>query len=472
MVVPENRVKVPVRRCFSKNPDMLKCVFGIERQEKGSEKMVSKPNEEQMRVMLERRSGRETERCGDHRTTSERDYSRVIHSAAFRRLQNKTQVLGLGESDFYRTRLTHSMEVAQIGASITKHLEVTCQGNERAWLPDTRQIEAICLAHDIGNPPFGHGGEIALDSFMRSYGGFEGNGQTLRVLAKLEKYSESHGMDLTRRTLLGILKYPVKYSDAKNEKAFEKNKNFPPPKCYHDDEADVITWIFEAFTEKDRQRFVELKERQDKHHKPLHKGLDTSIMELADDIAYGVHDMEDAIVLSMLNEKDCEKAKNKIPEALSKNGFHVEKLFSEKKYEVKEAVGALVNYFITNVSLVSKDNFEHPLLKLNAVFSPEAEALLDVFREIVRERVIFSQNVQLLEQKGQMMIRGIFEKLCDAPFRYLPENTREKYREAKNTNTNPERIICDYVAGMTDEYALRIYQMMFLPGYGSVFNRL
>lgn len=416
------------------------------------------------------------QREGDHRTTSERDYSRVIHSAAFRRLQNKTQVLGLGESDFYRTRLTHSMEVAQIGASITRHLECICSDEEKAWLPDTRQIEAICLAHDIGNPPFGHGGEIALDSFMRERGGFEGNGQTLRILAKLEKYSKSHGMDLTRRSLLGVLKYPANYSAVVNMKVFEKDGNSPPPKCYHDDETDVVEWILDSFPESDRKRFVEAAASRDipeaKHGKPLHKGLDTSIMEIADDIAYGVHDMEDAIALNMLKERDCEGAKEKIPEALKQSGFEIAHLFSEKKHEAKRAIGALVNYFITNVTLTSEGGFEHPLLKLNATLSDDVKKFLDAFGTIIRERVIFSQNVQLLEQKGKLMIREIFEKLNEAPYRYLPEDTREEFREKEEKSSNPERIICDYVAGMTDEYARRIFQMMFLPGYGSVFNRL
>lgn len=428
-------------------------------------------------MMHQRRSGDNSQRKDDHRTPSERDYSRVIHSAAFRRLQNKTQVLGLGESDFYRTRLTHSMEVAQIGASITRHLECTCnKATEIAWLPDTRQIEAICLAHDIGNPPFGHGGEIALDAFMRDKGGFEGNGQTLRILAKLEKYSESHGMDLTRRTLLGVLKYPASYGDVKNETVFKNDGSSPPPKCYHDDEIDVVAWILEPFPENDRKLFVEATERVDtpeaKHRRTLHKGLDTSIMEIADDIAYGVHDMEDAIALNMLKERDCEGVKEKIPEALKKSGFDVAQLFSEKKYIAKGAIGALVNYFITNVSLHQKGGFEHPLLNINAYLSIEAEDLLGAFRKIIKERVIFSQNVQLLEQKGKLMIRNIFEKLREVPYQYLPEDTREKYRVSEEKNCNPERIICDYVAGMTDEYARRIYQMMFLPGYGSVFNRL
>ena len=384
-------------------------------------------DENQKEHLYARRSGENMQREGDHRTPSERDYSRVIHSAAFRRLQNKTQVLGLGESDFYRTRLTHSMEVAQIGASITRHLECICTDEEKEWLPDTRQIEAVCLAHDIGNPPFGHGGEIALDAFMRDKGGFEGNGQTLRILAKLEKYSQSHGMDLTRRSLLGVLKYPANYSAVANKKVFEKDGNNPPPKCYQDDEIDVVKWILESFPENDRKRFVEVTERQDtpeaKHGKPLHKGLDTSIMEIADDIAYGVHDMEDAVALNMLKERDCEGLKERIPDDLQPGWDLRTALFSDTTYEAKHAVGALVNYFITHVALRRKEAFEHPLMQLNAVLSESSASFLDEFRKLIKERVIYSQNVQLLEQKGKLMIREIFTKLKEAPDRYLPEAT-------------------------------------------------
>ena len=126
-------------------------------------------------------------RDNDKRTEWERDYARLIHSAAFRRLQSKTQVLGLGESDFYRTRLTHSMEVAQIGTGILRSLKAKYKNQDQEIydvLPDEALMNAICLAHDIGHPPFGHGGEVALNIRMREHGGFEGNGQTLRIRRK------------------------------------------------------------------------------------------------------------------------------------------------------------------------------------------------------------------------------------------------------------------------------------------------
>ena len=158
------------------------------------------------------RQGNNTRRPDEIRSEYERDLSRLIHSSAFRRLQSKTQVLGLGESDFYRTRLTHSMEVAQIGSGILSQLNIRYPvgvATEAEFLPHPSLMQAICLAHDIGHPPFGHGGEVALNYCMRAYGGFEGNGQTLRILTQLDKYTESNGLDPTRRLILGVLKYPA-----------------------------------------------------------------------------------------------------------------------------------------------------------------------------------------------------------------------------------------------------------------------
>ena len=157
-----------------------------------------------MDVWTERHLSQQDNRPGDHRSCYQRDKARILHSAAFRRLQAKTQIMSVGQNDFYRTRLTHSLEAAQIGTALVAQLRnKTTDVQLQQILPDDALMESLCLAHDLGHPPFGHGGETALNHKMLNYGGFEGNGQTFRIVGKLEPYTESGGMDLCRRTLLG-----------------------------------------------------------------------------------------------------------------------------------------------------------------------------------------------------------------------------------------------------------------------------
>jgi dGTPase len=253
----------------------------------------------------------------DPRGEADVDYARVIHSGSFRRLQGKTQTLNLGDSDFYRTRLTHSLEVAQIAGGIELHFQKKFQNHPAIkYLPDTRMIQAIALTHDLGHPPFGHGGEIALNYCMRDDGGFEGNGQTLRILSRLEKFSDKCGANLTRRTLLGVLKYPVLYNVVCNPIKMPQlhadttsisiidRKASKPPKCYMQSEQDVVDWILAPLEPEDRSRFCSFEQKIDDHHKANHKSFDCSIIDLADDIAFGVHDLEDALSLRLLNQED------------------------------------------------------------------------------------------------------------------------------------------------------------------------
>lgn len=441
-------------------------------------------------VWEERRSGNNRSRSKDFRSSYERDYARIIHSAAFRRLQNKTQVLGLGESDFYRTRLTHSIEVAQIGAGITEKLKKdmgkeTQQENTQeidSILPCDRLIQTICLAHDIGNPPFGHGGEIALNELMWELGGFEGNGQTLRILSKLEKYSESYGMDVTRRTLLGIIKYPCNYSLLCNDSRYKKNNEFKPPKCYLDDENDVFQWITNPFSSSDKQLFQEYKkpyspsDKKHFHGKTKFKSLDTSIMELADDISYGVHDLEDAISMGLIKLEHWNEHINGLEDfdiGENKKIFRIRtNLFSNEKYKIKDSIGDLVNYFITNVGIKIVQNsegiFATPLLKYNVFLPPQPLKILHSLHDIVRSQVIDDPKVQLLEFKGQQVVKQLFEVFASDPKRFLPKTTLARYEK----DNKKIRVICDYISGMTDEYATKLYQTVFMPQCGSIFERL
>lgn len=411
---------------------------------------------------------------------AQRDRARIIHSSSFRRLQSKTQVLGIGESDFYRTRLTHSLEVAQIGSGICEHLKEKYTGNQSylEWIPTMSQIEAICLAHDIGHPPFGHGGEVALNFYMYDCGGFEGNGQTLRIVSKLGEYSPSQGLDLTRRTMLGLLKYPVLYNEVSS--ITEENREqhnilnidgFKPPKCIHDDEKDILNWLLNGIPDSELALFRKT-EMGDKGLKSKYKGFDTSIMELADDISYGVHDFEDALALQLVTYKQWEE------EVLDKIGsnnpisqssdFYNEKLFSESNKERKHAISKLIGYFISNIEINETPQFEVPLLRLQATMYPDAKALLEIFKSFVFKNVIKRPEVQTLEYKGQQIVLKLFEVLQENPKRLLPASTYSKYQEAPNK----KRVICDYISGMTDSYATKLYHKLFSPNMGSIFDRM
>jgi dGTPase len=440
------------------------------------------------RNVWEERRLDEPRRAGDVRTEYERDYARLIHSSAFRRLQAKTQVLGLGESDFYRTRLTHSMEVAQIGVGILKWLQSHHANDEKivSALPESALMNSICLAHDIGHPPFGHGGEVALNLCMRDSGGFEGNGQTLRILARLDKYTEKHGLNPTRRLLLGILKYPSSYRMTAQENAYGavpqpswlcKAGEQHPPKCYMNDECDVVEWILKPLSDIEKQEFTKVQPHKSGHLKPIHKGLDTSIMELADDISYSLHDLEDAISLGMITKKDWDcnnDAKEDLFKKCGQNSSDLgDELFSEESYKRKRAIGGLVHEFIKNIEISAADilGAETNLVAWNAYMHDDHEQLLNHIFDLVKIKVIKSSNVQQLEFKGQKLVIELFDALSSDPERLLPESSLKRYK-AENDASKKKRIICDFISGMTDEYATRLYEKLHYPHKGSIFDRM
>lgn len=411
----------------------------------------------------------------------QRDRARIIHSASFRRLQSKTQILSLGESDFYRTRLTHSLEVAQLGSSICEGLraryaerpEIVC------IIPSTSLIESICLGHDLGHPPFGHGGEVALNFFMKSEGGFEGNGQTLRIVSKLGEYSPSHGFDLTRRTLLGLLKYPVTHSQVSNysdtpETVTTNIEYSKPPKCIHDDESEVLEWILKPLTEKDKSLFTEIKTNDGKHHKSTRKSFDTSIMNIADDIAYGVHDLEDALALGLVSLQQWKNDvlqlsdKFKTSPIVTEKNFYNDNLFSDSNKQRKHAISKLVGYFVKNIEIIHVTDADSNLLKFNATLYEEASEALSAIKDFVLKYVIKRTQVQALEFKGQQIITKLFSVYLENPERLLPPNDRHRYEETNKS----KRVICDYIAGMTDLYATKQYRRLFIPDIGSIFDRL
>jgi dGTPase len=250
-------------------------------------------------------------------------------------------------------------------------------------------LQAIGLTHDLGHPPFGHGGEVALNYCMRNNGGFEGNGHTLRILARKETFSKKDGSDLTRRSLLGVLKYPAPYSKVRNpalEARLDESrtsirvidrKASKPPKCYLDTENDVVDWILQPLSDADRDLFQTVKPREGEHGKPIHKSFDCSIMDLADDIAYGVHDLEDAIALGLISPQEfkahvtddhcasfLDYLKRKYPDESANDvyGAFVRSLFGSGDQR-KHFINRMVAHLMMNISIVTIDGFAEPLLR-------------------------------------------------------------------------------------------------------------
>ncbi|OOF42912.1 dGTPase [Rodentibacter rarus] len=429
----------------------------------------------------------------DYRPPFRRDRGRILHSAAFRCLQAKTQIHAIGENDFYRTRLTHSLEVAQIGSSLVAQLkyaeafhhlseqlnwaQTDLQKQLKGVLPSNDLIESLCFAHDIGHPPFGHGGEVALNFMMNQYGGFEGNAQTFRILTKLEPYTENAGMNLTRRTLLGVVKYPTILDNASPQYAhlphltsvdarYIKISDWKPGKGIFRDDLAMFHWLLENLSENDRTLFTSVQKVRStsaEFLKTRFKSLDCSIMELADDIAYAVHDLEDAIVTKIVNQHQWQEAQAALAQIpypwLEKNIPQISQgLFSDKHFERKNAIGALVNFFITNVRWMLTEHFDEPLLRYNAELPKPVVMALNVFKKFVWKYVIRSVDTQRIEYKGQRMLTEMFQIFESDPIRLLPRHTAEEWQNAPNEQK--KRVICDYIASMSDAYAMRIYQQL------------
>lgn len=442
-----------------------------------------------MSIWLERRSSSNTDKTQSFNSTREdsqfqRDRARIIHCAAFRSLQSKTQVLGLGESDFYRTRLTHSLEVAQIGSGICEWLRD--QSENAKWdslIPSFSLIEAICLAHDIGHSPFGHGGEVAMNTMMRDHGGFEANGQTLRIIARLGELSQNCGLDLTRRTMLGTIKYPAFYSATarydKPEQSHTPSANsqylnidhWSPPKCIYDAEADVLDWLLEPFNNTDKDLFLSLTTPERGHRKTRFKPFDTSIMELADDIAYGVHDLEDALALGLVQRDAWIEHVSNVVAQMDDNPIkdsldtYNKDLFSSSPKDRKHAISKLVGYFITHIQLIELDEFEDPMLRLQATMDPNAYKILLLIKKFVMQHVILRPELQMLQYKGQQVMVKLFDIFAANPERLLPVDVFADY-EAQGY-----RAIADYLSNMTDVSAGKLYHKLLSPTSGSIFDR-
>lgn len=286
-------------------------------------------------------------------------------------------------------------------------------------------------------------------------------------------------MDLTRRTLLGLVKYPTiitknpHYNSKLRHERFIKAEHWKPIKGLFTDDTIAIDWMLSGLSAADRERFTQATTFQSDNfaflaQRSLYKSLDCSIMEIADDVAYGVHDLEDAIALNKVSRLYWDEEvlpgflTSDNPWAMKHAKHLTDMLFSREHHQRKNAIGALVNHLITNIQLFEvKADFAEPLLRINAELSPPSKTILELLKRFVYKHVIQDTELQQNEFRGQRMLMALFEAFTCDPLRLLPKDVQHLYSHAITSSESANRIVCDYLATMSDEHADRIYQRVF-----------
>ncbi len=347
------------------------------------------------------------------RNPYQRDRDRIIHCHSFRRLEYKTQVFVNHEGDLFRTRLTHSLEVAQIGRALARNLLI----NEDL-------VEAICLAHDLGHTPFGHAGQDALNDYMREnlpkeVGGFEHNLQSLRMVDELEeRYADFNGLNLTFETRSGILKH----CSLKNAR----------------DLGEV------------GQRFLDRTQ----------PSLEAQLANLADEIAYNNHDIDDGLRSGLINLDQLSRV-----EIFSQHHADVKQKYPTLggKRLISETIRRMINTLITNVteytlSQINEHRVKTPEDVANApvlvAFSPEMRGLQDELKQFLLQNLYRHYKVMRMAVKSRRVIHELFDAFLDEP-RLLPPDHR--FKDANRQ----ARGIADYIAGMTDRYAIKEHRRIY-----------
>lgn len=413
----------------------------------------------------ERRSGKTG--AGDFRTPFQVDRDRVLHTPTFRRLQNKTQVFWSGEYDFYRTRLTHSLEVAQIGRSICHWLLSLGDPLEEDFFIDPDLVEAACLSHDLGHPPFGHAGERTLNHLMSSWGGFEGNAQTLRLLTERIFSARRTGMDPTRAFLDSVLKYKSLWSERKF-----LDKKLPENHFLYDFQHEWLDWALGG------QDFPA--EWTPGDTRDSFKSIECQVMDWADDCAYSLNDLSDSIRAGFLNLERIERWAEKTGEPRGEGSPLGELMLAIRQRRVDPFIGSRIGKYIRATSLVSEVNFlsaQSHRYCLGLVVEPQVRAESEVFKRLAFELVFLSPQLKQLEHKGSYLLRGLWqllerryvkgERIDGQEFQLLPEDAEAEIGEAKSEQERA-RLVCDFLAGMTDGYAARMYKRLFTPDFGSI----
>ncbi len=349
------------------------------------------------------------------RSEFQRDRDRIIHSGAFRKLRNKTQVFIESEGDYYRTRLTHSMEVAQISRSICRTLGL-----------DEDLAEALALAHDLGHTCFGHAGEEALAEEMKPFGGFSHNDQTFRILTKLEcHHARFDGLNLTWETLDGIIKHngPVKTTDM-------------PPTI----RAFCSEWDMET---------------------DLYPGPEAQIAALSDDIAYNTHDMDDGFRAGFFTFDDIRNLPIFGPALVGMQsrfpGVSADRQFSET---VREVIGLMIHDLVettrTNLKKLNPQTVRDIRMATFPVvaFSFEMTKNLVELRKFLWARMYRHTHVERACSRARHIVRNLFRFYMDEP-ECLPTQFINAIKTRQGDEVHKARMVADYIAGMTDRYAVK-----------------
>lgn len=344
-----------------------------------------------------------------YRSAYQRDRDRIIHSAAFRRLEYKTQVFVNHEGDYYRTRLTHTLEVAQIARTISSALRLNID-----------LTEAIALAHDLGHTPFGHSGEDALNELMKHSGGFNHNLQGLRVVDILEeRYPDFSGLNLTWELREGIVKHSTRF-----DKAVSIGDLAPK---------EMPT-------------------------------LETQVVDIADEIAYDNHDIDDGLTSGLIKESDLAKLAlwRRINERIAAKYARIDS--NKRKHLI---IRSLIDLQVTDVINETSKQLEklkprsHLEVKKTGIklasFSKDMVALRQPLREFLMKRLYHHYRVIRMSTKAKRFIQELFQVYTENP-EQLPEETQKRV-----PGDGVKRAVCDYIAGMTDRYALDEYKKLFDP---------
>ena len=358
------------------------------------------------------------------RTPFQRDRDRIIHSSGFRRLKQKTQVFVAHEGDHYRTRLTHSLEVAQIARSVARRLGV-----------DEDLAEAMALAHDLGHPPFGHAGEDQLDASMEAYEGFDHNAQTLRVVTRLEqRYPSFDGLNLTWEMLEGLVKHngPLVTSDT------------------------PIAALPAAFRDFPHLEKLELDQ---------FAGPEAQIAALADDIAYNNHDIDDGIAAGLFTIDDMLH----LPVVGDVfRSVRIEHPVLDQQRTVYEAVRRLIGLWIDDLVQETERRVEkyqpqsaadvrampEPLVAFSDDFDQQQRAL----RAFLFERMYKHYKVNRMRSQAKRVLKELFDLFLEEPD-ILPPPLRQDAEQSPVDRR--ARLVCDYIAGMTDNYAIDLHRKVF-----------